>query len=136
GTLSIWPVTSSARYHVSLSTPNDSFQGVQLCAIGRARMLAGESAARQCARVAPGVSGVTPADLDGPLPPALGEPGFALGFGQNSLILFAFQVDWADPANSAVGSVELPVAPFAPACISTPTGSCVPQLATGAFPLD
>src|SRR5207244_13083431 len=99
--------------------------------LGRGRMLAGESAAQQRARVAPGVSGVTPADLDGPLPPAPGEPGFALGFGQNSLILFAFQVDWADPANSAVDSVELPVAPFAPACISTRTGPCGRQLATG-----
>ena len=134
--LAVWPDAYYATYNVYLNSHTDSFQGVQLCALGRARMLAGESAAQQCARVAPGVSGVTPADLDGPLPPAPGEPGFALGFSQNSLILFAFQVDWADPANSAVDSVELPVAPFAPACISTRTGSCVPQLATGAFPLD
>jgi hypothetical protein len=134
--LAVWPDAYYATYNLYSNSRTDSFQGVQLCAFHRARMLAGEMAAQQCVRIAPGVSGVTPADFDGLLPPPQGAPGFALGFGQNSLILFDFQVDWADPANSAVDSIELPVAPFAPACGSTRTGSCIPQLAIGASPLD
>jgi hypothetical protein len=134
--LAVWPDAYYATYNLYSNSRTDSFQGVQLCAFDRARMLAGEMAAQQCVRIAPGVSGVTPADFDGLLPPPQGTPGFALGFGQNSLILFDFQVDWADPANSAVDSIELPVAPFAPACGSTRTGSCIPQLAIGASPLD
>src|SRR5713101_4560016 len=134
--LAVWPDAYYATYNLYPNSKTDSFQGVQLCAFDRARMLAGEPAAQQCVRMAPGVSGVTPADFDGLLPPPQGEPGFALGFGQNSLILFEFQVDWANPANSAVDSIELPVAPFAPACGSTRTGACIPQLAAGASPLD
>ena len=135
--LAVWPDAYYATYNLFPNSHTDRFQGVQLCAFDRARMLAGEAAAQQCVRIAPDeVSGVTPADLDGPLPPPPGEPGFALGFGQNSLLLFSFQVDWADPENSAVDSIELPVAPFAPACGSTRTGSCIPQLATDASGLD
>jgi len=134
--LAVWPDAYYATYNLYPNSHTDSFQGVQLCAFERARMLAGEPAAQQCVRIAPGVSGIAPADLDGPLPLQRRGPGFALGFGQNSLILFAFHVDWADPANSAVDSVELPVAPFTPACSSTRTGTCIPQMATGASGLD
>ncbi len=134
--LAVWSDAYYATYNLYPNSHVDSFQGVNLCALDRARMLAGEPAAQQCVRIAPGVSGVAPADLDGPLPPPPGEPGFALGFGQDSLILFEFQVDWANPANSAVDSIELPVAPFTPACNSTRTGSCIPQMATGASGLD
>jgi len=134
--LAVWPDAYYATYNLFPNSRTDRFQGVQLCAFDRARMLAAEPATQQCVRVAPGVSGVTPADFDGPLPPPPGEPGFALGFGQNSLILFGFQVDWADPTNSAVDSIELPVAPFAPACGSSRTGACIPQPSSGALGLD
>jgi len=134
--LAVWPDAYYATYNLYPNSHTDSFQGVQLCALERARMLAGEPAAQQCVRIAQGVSGVTPADLDGPLPPPRGVPGFALAFGQGSLILFGFHVDWADPENSAVDSIELPVAPFTPACNSARTSSCIPQRATGTTGLD
>jgi hypothetical protein len=134
--LAVWPDAYYATYNMYPNTKTDSLQGIQLCAFDRAHMLAGEAAAQQCVRVAPGLSGVTPADFDGLLPPPQGQPGFALGFGENSLILFQFQVDWGDPANSAVDSIELPVAPFTPACSSTRTGVCIPQMTTGASGLD
>lgn len=134
--LAMWPDAYYASYNLFPNSNTDSFLGIQLCAFDRARMLAGELAAQQCARVDPGVSGITPADFDGLLPPPPGQPGFALGFGQNSLILFEFHVDWDDPTNSAVDSIELPVAPFTPACGGSRNGSCIPQLATDASPLD
>jgi Bacterial Ig domain len=135
--LAVWPDAYYATYNLFPNSNTDRFQGVQLCAFDRARMLAGEAAAQQCVRIAPDqVSGMTPADLDGPFPPPPGEPGFALGFGQNSLFLFVFHVDWTDADNSAVDSIELPVAPFTPACASTRTGSCIPQLSTDAYGLD
>src|SRR5262249_47977593 len=134
--LAVWPDAYYATYNLFPNSHTDHFQGVQLCAFDRARMLAGEQAAQQCVRLGTDVSGVTPADLDGPLPPPPGQPGFALGFGQNSFFLFCSQVDWADPRNSPLDSIQLPVAAFAPACDSTRTGSCIPQLASSALELD
>src|SRR2546428_2447980 len=73
------------------------------------------------------VSGTTPADLDGSLPPPAGEPNTAVGFIGGSLALYRFHADWSDPLNSFVEPAMLQAAPFAEACFETRSGACIPQ---------
>ncbi|MCH8304252.1 MAG: T9SS type A sorting domain-containing protein [Candidatus Marinimicrobia bacterium] len=89
-----------------------------------------------------GIDGVAPADLDGD-PPAVGTPGFFMGFqdAQNRVFTFKLGVDWATPSNSTFnGPIFLSVDPFdSNLCGSAP--GCIPQpnvsdgLATNNFAL-
>ena len=99
-------------------------------------MLAAEPAAQQCILIHDPVSGTTPADLDGSLPPPAGEPNTAVGFIGGSLALYRFHADWSDPLNSFVEPAMLQAAPFAEACFETPSGACIPQAGAGAPALD
>jgi hypothetical protein len=78
---------------------------------------------------------MSPADLDGTLPPLQGEPGFALGFTDSALLLYRYQVDWQHLENTGVELIRLPVAPFTPACSKQRSGVCIPQ-PPAAPPLD
>ena len=54
-----------------------------------------------------------PSDLDGSTAPPAGAPNFMLNFGTNSLNLWKFHVDWANPANTTLtGPTNIPVAAF------------------------
>src|SRR5207302_724459 len=78
------------------------FRGIAYCAFDRRKMLAAEPAAQQCILIHDPVSGTTPADLDGSLPPPAGESNTAVGFIGGSLALYRFHADWSDPLNSFV----------------------------------
>src|SRR5438105_12529906 len=99
-------------------------------------MLAAEPAAQQCISVEDSTSGITPADLDGSLPPAPGEPNTAVGFLGNSLALYRFHADWTEPLDSFVERATLPVAAFAEACVASQGSPCIPQPGDGAARLD
>jgi hypothetical protein len=84
--------------------------------------------------------GMLPADFEG-TPPALGTPNYFaevddttfLGDPQDSMRIWQFHVDWANPANSTFGlngqpNQILPVANFTPLCLSS--RDCVPQPGT------
>jgi hypothetical protein len=133
----VWPDAYFATYNAFASQSSGVFRGVELCAFDRARMLAGEVAAQQCLLAdSDGVSGMSPADFDGTLPPPEGEPGFALGFSRDSLLLYRYHVDWQRPEESTVELTQIPVAPFTPACDTTRSGVCVPQMGARSPPLD
>jgi hypothetical protein len=74
-----------------------------------------------------------PAELDGPPPPP-GTPNYFVelepdewGFPQDQLGLFAFHVDWVNPANTTVTRLgALPTAPFDPNLCNYGR-SCIPQ---------
>src|SRR5207244_8769766 len=67
-----------------------------------------------------------PSDLDGSALPPAGSPNFFLNFGTNSLNLWKFHVDFANPANSTLtGPSNIAVAAFTPACHGG--GACIPQ---------
>jgi hypothetical protein len=74
-----------------------------------------------------------PAELDGPAPPT-GTPNYFVelepdewGFPQDQLGLFAFHVDWVNPANTTVTRLgALPTAPFDPNLCNYGR-SCIPQ---------
>jgi hypothetical protein len=122
--MGVWP----DGYYVSFNMfRGNSFLGSKVCALNRAKMLAGDAATMQCADVA-GEGGLLPADLDGTTPPAAGTPNYVLNFDFDGshLNLWKFHVDWDNPANTTfVKAPQIAVTPFAPACdacIVEPTG--------------
>ena len=124
--LGVW----SDAYYVTFNMfrNGQSFTGPEICAYDKAKMLAGQPATQQCFLLSTAYGGLLPADLDGSTPPPTGSPGYVLGFGTNSLLLWKLHVDWAAPANTTLtGPGTIPVAAFSPACGG---GTCVPQAGT------
>src|SRR5713226_1980243 len=88
-------------------------------------MRAGAAATQVCFQLSSSFGGLLPSDLDGSAAPPAGAPNVFVNFGTNSLNLWRFHVDFATPANSTLtGPINLPVAPFSPACSG---GTCIPQ---------
>src|SRR5712692_3863443 len=123
--LGVWP----DGYYVSLNMFfGNSFIGGRACAFDRSKMLAGAAATQICFQLSSSFGGLLPSDLDGATAPPPGSPNFYLNFGSNSLNLWKFHADFANPANSTfTGPTNIPVAPFSPACGG---GTCIPQLGT------
>jgi hypothetical protein len=125
--LGVWP---DAYYvTINLFDPNTfAFQGPEVCAYDRTRMLAGQSATQKCFVLGTSYGALLPADLDGSTPPA-GSPNYLLEVATGVLHLWKFHVDWANPANSTLtGPKTITVAAFTPACSTS--GSCIPQAGT------
>jgi Carboxypeptidase regulatory-like domain len=123
--LGVWP----DGYYISFNQfKGNSFLGAAVCALDRDSMLFGNPATMQCFTLGSAYGGLLPSDLDGLTMPPDGSPDFVLNFGNNSLNLWKFHVDFNNAANSTfVGPVSLPVAPFTEACGG---GSCIPQSGT------
>jgi hypothetical protein len=112
--------------------------GLDVWSFEREKMLVGAPArAVQFAVAAPSLF-LLPADLDGPAPPT-GTPEFygrqvdgARFGGANRLEIFAFHVDWSNPATSTFGiAATLPTAPFSSAiCQGSFLEPCIPQPVT------
>jgi hypothetical protein len=123
--LGVWPDAYYVTYNIF---SGNSFQGSKLCAFDRTSMLNGQPATQQCFQLTSAFGGVLPSDLDSATAPPAGSPNFLLNFGTNSLNLWKFHVDWANPANTKLtGPTNLPVAAFAAACGG---GTCIPQPGT------
>jgi hypothetical protein len=118
----VWP----DAYYISYNIFNgNSFGGSKVCALDRAKMLAGAVATQQCFQLSTAYGGLLPTDLDGSILPAAGTPNFFVNLGTNSLNLWKFHVDWTTPANSTfTGPTAIPVTAFNAACGG---GTCVPQ---------
>ena len=123
--MGVWP----DGYYITYNIFNNgqTFAGTKACAFDRAKMLAGDSSAtQQCFQLSSAYGGLLPSDLDGSIAPPAGSPNFLLNFGSNSLNLWKFHVDWANPANSTLtGPTSIPVASFTAACSGG--GACLPQ---------
>ncbi|HZX90654.1 MAG TPA: hypothetical protein VFE67_08430 [Rudaea sp.] len=123
--MGVWP---DGYYETFNMFNGNRFVGSNLCAYDRASMLAGINATQQCFQLSTSFGGVLPADLDGSAPPPAGAPNYMVNFGANSLNLWKFHVDWANPANTTLSTpVNIPVAAFTPACSGA---ACVPQSGT------
>jgi len=121
--LGVWPDAYYISYNMFDSSSN--FIGSQVCAFDRSKMLAGQAATQQCFQLNSNYGGLLPSDLDGTTPPPAGSPNYFLSFDTNSLDLWKFHVDWANPNNTTLtGPVNLPVAAFNPACNG---GTCIQQ---------
>src|SRR6266540_1715704 len=121
----VWP----DAYYVTFNIFGATFQGARVCALDRKAMVAGGAATQQCFQLSTSFASLLPSDLDGPSsPPPVGSPNYLLNFGTNSLRLWKFHVDFANPANSTLaGPQTIGVAAFSPACSG---GNCIPQLDT------
>src|SRR5438874_3362189 len=106
-----------------------SFLAPEICALDRTTMLAGQPATQQCKTLGTSDGGMLPSDNDGTISPPAGAPNDILEFGTNSLKLYRFHADWANPANTTLtGPTTIPVAAFTPACSGG--GTCIPQSGT------
>jgi hypothetical protein len=122
--LGIWPDAYYTTYNIFNN--GQTFAGAKICAFDRGSMLAGAQATQQCFDTDATHGGLLPADLDGPTPPPVGSPNYVLEFGNNSLNLWKFHVDWASPASSTfAGPTSIPVAAFTTACNGG--GTCIRQ---------
>lgn len=120
----VWPDGYYVTYNIFTST----FQGSTVCAMDRAKMLAGQAATQQCFNLAPNFGSTLPGDLDGPVP-APGTPNVIVARATNSINFWKFRVDWTTPANTTLtGPVNVPVAAFSPACSGG--NNCIPQPGT------
>ncbi len=120
--MGVWP----DAYYETFNMFGFSFDGALLCAYDRSKMLTGAAATQQCFQLTPDFGGVLPSDWDGHTAPPAGSPNYLLNFGSNSLNLWKFHVDWANPANSTLSSpTAIPVASFTGACNFG--GACIKQ---------
>jgi hypothetical protein len=121
--MGVWP----DGYYVSYNMFTNTFQGSTVCALDRAKMLAGQAATQQCIKLASSYGSTLPSDLDGPAP-AAGTPNFVVARATNSVNLWRFSVDWANSAKTTLsGPVNIPVASFSAACSG---GNCIAQPGT------
>jgi hypothetical protein len=123
--LGVWPTAHNSAYLASYNlTQNGASIGSDLCAYDRTAMLSGATApALLCSQIA-NDGNFLPADLDGPVPPNDGTPGYFLNFEtRSSLRLYRLSANFATPAVTLGPPLDIPVASFTQACVD----SCVPQ---------
>ena len=134
----VWSHSYVSTYNMFGDTSSDP-SGPRVCALERARMLAGRSARQACIQLGAGDPLLLPADIDGTRFPGAGEDVPMLGLGTNALTTYAFHVDWATPSRTRLSSpTSVPVAAYNPACGmlyrvgARLTAPCAPQPGTGA----
>lgn len=121
--------TWSDAYYISINllNQNDNFEpvGGLVCALQRAKMLAGESATAQCFTTSVANMSLLPADLDGTTAPPTGAPNYLLDLSTDALNLWKFHVNWQTPSLSTLtGPTKIAVSAFSEACGG---GQCIPQ---------
>lgn len=122
--LGVWPDGYYITYNMFAN--GQTFSGSRLCALDRAKMLAGLAATQQCFQLSSSFGGVLPSDLDGPTLPPVGEPNYMVNFGTNNLRVWKFHVDWVTPGNTTLtGPTTLAVSAFTIACGTG--GACIKQ---------
>jgi len=132
-----WGIWPDAYYQSqnNFGAGGSSFQGAYACAYDRAKLLAGDSSAKQvCFQSGTFDDSLLPADLDsaGTLPPA-GQQELFLGSidnGTPNIYQYLFHVDFTTPTNSTFtgvgGTMPIPgVASFSLACGGF--SACIPQ---------
>jgi hypothetical protein len=126
--LAVWP----DAYYLGYDFRDGS---AQVCALDRGKMLAGLPMTAVCF-VGPGnQDNLLPADLDGSVSPPTGAPNYFIGGlnnAPNTLNLFKFHVDFANPANSTfTGPFVITVASYTQACAGFGGfNDCIPQKGT------
>jgi hypothetical protein len=132
----VWPDAYYFTFN-NFTISGSSFVGANACAADRNNMLAGNTATIQCFQQSSSISSLLPSDLDGATPPASGTPNFFMTLdpdGSANLDMYAFHVDFVNPANSTfTGPTLIPVAAFSPLCGG---GDCVPQPTAGSDKLE
>ncbi len=124
--LAVWPDAYYMTFNIFFG--GFLFIGGQACALDRSKMLLNLDATAQCFQLSSSYPSLLPSDLDGATAPPAGSPNFLLNLGSNSLNLWQFHVDWANPGNTTLtGPTNVSVATFNQACGG---GTCIPQPGT------
>jgi IPT/TIG domain len=124
--LGVW----SDAYYLSFNIFGNGFffAGPRACAVDRTAVLAGTAPTMICYQLSSSIGSLLPSDLDGSTPPPAGSPNYFLSFATNSVQVFKFKPNFANPASSSFsGPTNLAVAPFTPVCNG---GACIPQQGT------
>ena len=125
--MGIWPDAYYVTYNMFTTS---AFAGTKVCAMDRAKMMAGLAATQQCFDTSSSYGGLLPGDVDSATAPPLNAPNPIAGLGLTSTTMatWKFHVDWTTPANSTfTGPTNLTVASYTPACNG---GTCVVQPGT------
>jgi hypothetical protein len=155
-----WPKMGvwADAYYVSFDLTNPDYNkgeeiGVVVCALDRTNMITGATPnPMQCFSdpIPIPTNGslylkhsLIPADIEGTTPPPPGRDEFLVSIQNppndgktttsNSINLWDFHVDWANPANSTFTSSSLPVTSYIPGCYnlrSLANTFCIPELTT------
>lgn len=126
--IGLWP----DAYYQSFNMRGRAAEGPLMCALERDKMLTGLPAAIICKQLTVAQSGpLLPADLDGQATPPVGNPEYFMGLGSadnfDNLTLFKFHVDFANPINTQINQVDVPVAAFTKVCGDTNGNACAIQ---------
>jgi hypothetical protein len=131
--LGVWPDGYYMAANIFKASGNGGFLGPQPFVFDRSKILMGDpTATTQTVGIVGGSNQAPfiPADLDGIIPPAAGDPNHFAGYPQGSPLsykIWAYHVDFVNPANSTFTSeASVPAASFTELC----HGGCVPQLGT------
>jgi hypothetical protein len=124
--LGVWPDAYYTTYNLFFG--GFIYDGPEVCAYDRSKMLLGQTATQQCHTVGdPNLNGLLPSDVDGSTPPPAGSPNYLLGIDAtsgNTLAFYKFHVDWSTPGNTTFTGGTVSVAPFNLACGGS---NCIPQ---------
>jgi hypothetical protein len=124
--MGLWP----DAYYFTFNMFGNDFLGGKVCAMDRAKMLAGAGdATMQCFDTGADYGGLLAADVDGKTSPPPGAPNYLVALNSEAdLAYWKLHVDFAAPANSMLtGPISIPVSSYAPLCGGD---SCVPQPGT------
>jgi len=128
--MGVWPDAYYISYNV-FNNAGTAFLYSKVCALDRAKMVAGTAAIQVCFNTTNQFGGLLPADFDGTTLPPANAPNtvIALGLTSTTLAFWHFHVDFVTPANSTfTGPGSLTVPAYAEACNG---GTCIPQSGTG-----
>jgi hypothetical protein len=132
GKFGVWSDAYYATYNM-FAAPSLNFRGTTVCAMDRAKMLAGQSATQICFDVS-GVGGTLPATIASTAAPPPGAPGLVATFDGPTTPLFQLwraHADFANPgASSITGPTNLSVPSFTLACPSVSDYDCAAQPGT------
>jgi len=124
----LWP----DAYYFTFNIFGNTFTG-KVCAMDRAKMLAGDTTATmQCFDSGPNYGSLLASDVDGKTMPPAGSPNYIVALDSNTnLVYWTLHVDFANKANSKfTGPTSIPVASYSVLCGNS--GTCVRQPSGGA----
>jgi hypothetical protein len=114
--MAVWPDAYYVTYNM-FNAAGTSFVGGQICALDRAKMIAGAATVtQQCQNFGMNEGGILVSDVDGPTAPPSGSNAYALALDTSSTLHFwTLHVDFATPANTHfTGPTSITVASFTP----------------------
>jgi len=116
--IAMWPDAYYLTYNIFGNA--QSFSTSRVCAMDRAKMIAGDVAATtQCFDTGPNFFGLLVADLDGKSQPATGSPAHVIALDSSTdLAYWQLHVDFTTPANSSLSATpqSITITDFTPYC--------------------